>query len=416
MKIAQTAWRNLWRSRGRTLLSVTAIAVSTMIVCFVIGFEEGFISDMRTNVTYNLTGDVRVMDRRFVDNERVAPLQFFVEDTEELASVLGTHPRVTLVTPRSDFGVSIYRGGEQIPARVIGLDFTASRTINRENTHLVSGRMPEEGRAEVLVSTGTARELSLEAGDRITALTRTAIGGSNGRSFTVSGVISLADADLQNRLVLMDWRLAGEYLRMGPNALQLQVFVREGAGSDLSALPQELRSLAQAAGFDSTELDIRSWDTVNSMYSFFKMAEVIYLFISSIFFLLASTVIFNTTMMSVLERRKEIGTLAALGMEKGRLHRLFLTESFWIALLGAAAGGLAGYLSVRFFGVIGFDFAAMGGGSISGFSASQVIYPHLSLPRLASLMALGIVIALAACWVPARMATRVEPAEALREK
>lgn len=416
MKLVQTAWRNLWRNRGRTILSVTAIMVSTMIVCFVIGFEEGFINDMRTNVTWNLTGDVRVMDRRFVENERINPLQFFIDDTQALASALEAHPRVTLVTPRSDFGVSIYRDGEQIPARAIGLDFARSRTINRENTRLVSGRMPEPGLPEVLVSAGLSSELGLEAGDRITTLTRTAIGGSNGRSFTISGVIALADTDLHNRLILMDWQLAGQYLRMGDNALQLQVFVREGAASDLSSVPGELRAYAARSGFDSEVLDIRVWDTVNSMYSFFRMAGLIYLFISSIFFLLASTVIFNTTMMSVLERRKEIGTLAALGMEKSRLHLLFLTESFWIALLGAVTGGLTGYLAVSLFGVIGFDFAAMGGGSISGFSASQIIYPHLSLPRLASLMALGIMIALGACWIPARMATRVEPAEALRDK
>jgi putative ABC transport system permease protein len=48
--------------------------------------------------------------------------------------------------------------------------------------------------------------------------------------------------------------------------------------------------------------------------------------------------VFNTTMMSVLERKREIGTLGALGVPRAAIVRLFLAESLIIALLGTTAG------------------------------------------------------------------------------
>jgi hypothetical protein len=58
----------------------------------------------------------------------------------------------------------------------------------------------------------------------------------------------------------------------------------------------------------------------------------------------------------------------------------------------------------------------MGGNAVTGMSASSVIYPHLSPVRALSIMGMGIAVSLLACWFPARMATGVEPAEALRSR
>lgn len=140
------------------------------------------------------------------------------------------------------------------------------------------------------------------------------------------------------------------------------------------------------------------------------------LFIGAIFYFLAGTVIINTTMMSVLERRKEIGTLAALGMEKARIMALFLAESLWIALIGTFSGAAAGLAGIAVLGTVGLDFQKMGGASVASLSASEIIYPSVDPVTVAAVLALGVAIAVASCILPARMAARVEPAEALRDK
>ncbi|MCD1653690.1 FtsX-like permease family protein [Treponema zuelzerae] len=416
MKIMKTAWKNLWRNRGRTILSATAIAVSSFIVMFVIGFEEGFIGDMTNNLTANVTGDIRIMRREYVENDRVSPLQFYIENTEELIAAAESNPLVEFATARTEFGVSLYRDGKQIPSRAVGVDMNRSKLVNGRNSLVEAGTLPAPGKNEILIATGFARETGIKPGDRVTLLTKTASSGTNGRTFTVSGVLSVADASYRNRAIFLDIERAGDFLRMGRDALQIQVFLKNGPTINMEDAAKDVsRTLTAAAGADfEKDYDLRPWYAVSSTFSFFKLASVMYFFIGAIFYFLAGTVIINTTMMSVLERRKEIGTLAALGMEKIRILALFLAESLWIAVIGTLSGGAAGLAGLAALGTVGVDFQKMGGGSIDGLSASEIIYPSISAGSAALVVVLGIVVTLIACVMPARMATRVEPAEALR--
>ena len=401
MKLMNAAWRNIGRNKGRTILSATAIFFSALIICLAISLEEGFINDMKTNVTNHLTGDISIKNSEYVKNERISPLQFFIEHTEKVIAAIEDNPLVETATPKSDFGVSIYRGGEQIPSRAMGIDFTTSRIISSKANKLVAGTLPEKGSSQVLVAAGLARELKLEIGSRFTAITRTAISGSNGKTFTVSGIIALADTDFANRVFFMDWHTAGEYLRMNSNALQIQVFLKK-SGATGGAATDSLRKTLENENI--TGLDVTVWHQVSSIYQFFALAGMIYAVIGGIFYAIASTVIFNTTMMSVLERKKEIGTLRALGMESRSLVTLFLLESGMIAAIGAFAGTATGYLLVSLIGRVGLDFSVIGGNSLKGLSVSQVIYPALNTVNFLLIFIMGIAISLAACFIPARMA------------
>lgn len=414
MKLMTMAWRNLWRNRGRTVLSASAIFTGALVITLLVGFERGFVEDTVANVTGNLTGQIRVMNADYVRNERVTPLQFYLPETEALLSALRSVPGVRLATPRTDIGLAIYRKGEQIPVRALGLDFADSPVVTARNGSLSAGTLPSPGKNEVLVSAGLAKELSLAPGDRVTALGRTAINGSNGRTFTVTGILSLADISLVNRVIFMDWRLGADFLRMNGNALSIHVFL--DSGTDERKVARSLPDTLAKDGIESGILDIRPWYEVNGMYSFFRVADAMYALISAIFFILASTVVINTTMMSVLERRREIGTLGALGMEKSRIVALFLGESFFISLMGTLAGVAAGYAGVLLMGKYGIDVNAFGSSSFEDMSVSQFIYPALPLRYCFFISLAGIAIALAACALPARMAASVESAEALRDK
>jgi ABC-type transport system, involved in lipoprotein release, permease component len=413
MKLFHTAWRNIWRNGGRTLLSAGAIFASTLVMCLLFSFETGYIDDMRNNIRNHVTGDIRIMEKDYVENERIMPLQFFIGGTGAILERLNATAGIRLATPRTEFGVSIYRNGGQIPCRAVGIDFASSPIMKGVNNRLVSGTVPASRSTGVLVSPELADELALEPGDRFTAITRTAIGGSNGKTFTVSGILSMSDSDFTGRLFFLDWQTAGEYLRMGGNALQIQVFLDDRDALDAGV---RLASSAAAGPEGSGDLEIIAWHDISGMYGFLELAGVIYAIYGCIFYLLASTVIFNTMMMSVLERKREIGTLAALGMERGRILRLFLAEAGLIACIGTVAGLLAGGILVTVWGRIGFDILAIYGTDMKGFGFSRVIYPSLNAGQYLNVFITGTVISVAACFLPARIASKVEPAEALADR
>lgn len=411
MNVARAAWRNMWRNRGRTVLSGTAILASTVVMCIILSLETAYVDDMKSNVKNHVTGDIRVMDARYAKSERVAPLQFSVENARETAKRLESAPGIALAVPRTETTVAIYRTGDRVPCRMVGVDFARAPLLTGVNDRVVSGHVPGSLSSGILVAKGLADELNLKPGDKITVLARTAISGTNGKTFTVAGIASFADASLSERVFFADWETVADFLRMGDGALQIQVFL-----SNPKRMDEGLASTGAALGERAQRMQIIPWYKIGGLYGFLEMADIVYAIYGVVFYLLASTVVFNTTMMSVLERKREIGTLAALGMGKGAISRLFLAESALIAILGTVAGLVAGGTLVALWGRAGFDIEAMYGKDMSGTGYSKIVYPALLARQYAQIFVTGVAVSAVACLFPARLAARVEPADALADR
>jgi len=119
-------------------------------------------------------------------------------------------------------------------------------------------------------------------------------------------------------------------------------------------------------------------------------------------------IIYNSFSISVLQRRKEIGVLRALGVERRHIRRMFLAESMVMGAAGAAVGIGAGYwlaaLSMRFVGDAMASFYGVAG-SVQELSFDPVF--------AAQALIAGVAASLVAAWMPARAASELDPALAL---
>ena len=148
------------------------------------------------------------------------------------------------------------------------------------------------------------------------------------------------------------------------------------------------------------------------MYRLFQLATRIYDIIALVFFLLATTVIVNTTMMVVYERMREIGTIAALGMTGAQITRLFFLEALFIGVAAALVGVGLGVALVLPLSQVGIDYTeAMEGVELN---MSNVIYPQLSLRSTVLVLCYSVAVTAAASFWPTRRAARLHPVTALR--
>jgi ABC-type lipoprotein release transport system permease subunit len=115
--------------------------------------------------------------------------------------------------------------------------------------------------------------------------------------------------------------------------------------------------------------------------------------------------------MSVYERTREIGILAAIGMRGGRIMGLFLSESFLLAIGGILMGMALGLFSVYLFNIKGFYIGNMG---LNGMLVSDTIRARLTLDKTISVTIMTFVATILSGLYPAWMASRLEPVEALR--
>jgi ABC-type antimicrobial peptide transport system permease subunit len=116
--------------------------------------------------------------------------------------------------------------------------------------------------------------------------------------------------------------------------------------------------------------------------------------------------IFGVTAYSVAERTREIGIRVALGAARGEIAGMVLRESLAVASFGLAIGGFCAFAMSRFFPTEGIGWSGSGI-FLYGVSRTDSVTYLLAAAMLTS-------VALAACWLPARRAAKVDPMVALR--
>jgi len=144
----------------------------------------------------------------------------------------------------------------------------------------------------------------------------------------------------------------------------------------------------------------------------FDYVETVYLFVALFFFILGSTVIINTTMMTVFERIREIGTLGAMGMEGKSLVKLFFLEAFFLGTGGSLLGVLLGIAIVLPLSHFGIDYGEAMEGMDMGISS--IIYPILNLRSTVFVFFYSLAAASLTSLIPSSKAAKIEPVEALR--
>jgi putative ABC transport system permease protein len=124
--------------------------------------------------------------------------------------------------------------------------------------------------------------------------------------------------------------------------------------------------------------------------------------------MLAVVGVFGVTSYSVMERTREIGIRVALGAARTGIARLVLRETLLLTLAGVAVGTLGAFAMTRFFPTQGIGWSGSGV-FLYGVSRTDTL-------TYACSAALLTVVALAASWIPAQRATRVDPIVALRHE
>jgi putative ABC transport system permease protein len=147
-------------------------------------------------------------------------------------------------------------------------------------------------------------------------------------------------------------------------------------------------------------------DLIGRLHEFFATLQKIMILFGSIAFFVATFSIVNTLLMAVVERKREIGVLQALGATRTHILKMFACEAAAIGLLGGLLGGLIGWTMSQ----AGNTFSHYKWGHIIG-SADLFVMPGWLFPVL---LVFTTLLGLVAGVYPAWRASRLDPVAALR--
>jgi len=443
--LVRMAWRNLGRHRGRTALSLLAIVMGVFVVVIAKGVIDGMVGSWLTYSINLDSGHVRIIQPEYRLKERTLSLSYPVGDDETPASVIidkiRSVPEVQVATGRIRFGMMLaasasardpqdaqdaYDAQEMVMG--IGVDFAEEEKAVRlsqfvrghgaaGDTARDAGRLPKPGAREILLGRDLMATLGVEVGDRVNALFSTSFGSLRIATFRVSGKIESGLRMLDESTAYIPLDVAMGLLDMEGSVTEVVVFGRSAElASKLQAqISAALANMAGAgAGVSLRELAIVPWNEHNELIGFVSQAKAIYTVIYIFLVILASFVVFNTQLMVVSERTREIGMLSALGLAPESIRRLFTIEGAILAAAGSAGGALLGALFNLWFGRVGIDLTGITQAMSSEILITPRLYPTTDLRVLVYSFVLGIAVTMAAVYIPARAAGALKPTEALR--
>jgi len=415
--LVKLAYKNLFRHKLRTFVSIIAIAFSVMIVVFARGYVVGMVDAVfADHIQYN-SGHIKIINREYHQKERLLPLNYPVgeyneQGLNELVASLKEIDEVEMVIPRLKYGAMVSTENELVTMHGWGVNPDQEIKFTDIEKKLVEGRMVKNGQLEVVMGTDLLNKLDRQIGDTVTILSNTAFNSLTGITFKIVGRIKSGIKMLDEIVFYLPLDQAQRILYMEEQVSEL-LLITENRRLVEQVLPKVKELLARNQATD--KYLALGYKETSDLLPYMDMAKLIYNQIYIFLVLLASIVVINTMIMIVKERTKEIGMMSALGMDSKDILKLFIIEGAIMGVIGSLVGALLGSTINGYLSVTGIDFSSALEGFSSDIVFNTIIYPVSSTGNTIFAFVLGVVIVTIASIIPARRAVKLEPTEAMRE-
>lgn len=398
------AWRNIWRNKMRSIVIMFSIAIGLFAGIGVLALYKGM---MKSRVRIVIDAEVGHLQLHNIDFKKDHDSKFVLDNGEELLRYIRQLPEVKMAAPRSVtsgmLATTTGSAGVQINGVIPEQEYAASLLKKK----IIEGRpFDPVKKNEIMIGKKLATKMKLKTGSKLVLTFTDTSGNIVSGAFRVAAVFQSNNAPLDEKNVYVMIEDLNTLLTSGDYFHELVVLLKND--ESLQKVQQQLKEKFPAYQIETwreispeTDLLVKTTD----QYSYIIMVIIM--------FALAFGII-NTMLMAILERRREIGMMVALGTNRIRLSILVLLETIILTLAGTPLGILAGWLVTGYFNKHGLNLSGMGREMMSSFGFGTIIYPEFPTDKLAGVMFIVAGTAIISCLFPAMKAIRMQPVEALR--
>ena len=400
LNLFKMAYRDLGRNRRRSFFSALALGMGLTLLMLMAGvLSWELINGMDLSIKLN-SGDLQVRANTYNETKTSLAWTDLIANPDQVAAQIAALPAVSVATPRLFASGIVSTGDETMGVRILGVD-PASAANAPYRDGLVSGQyLTADDNTGVYIGQTLADKMGLKSGDQVVMLINTSNGDVQQQNFTIRGIYTTHTPSYDQVTVLMPIAKAQAITSTGNHASTIFVLLKD---------IQQTKPVA--AALQSTQYTVTTYEQMNTLLvQFNQYADGLLYFLYLIVLAIISTVIVNTLVMSVFERTREIGILAAIGMKSGSIRSMFFIESFLLAVGGIIIGMVLGSLLVTWVGNVGIPIGNFG---VTGIYLGERIYAALTLKDAVSLTIMTFLVTLLAALYPASLAAGLEPVEAL---
>ncbi len=416
------AWRNLWRNKVRSALTISALGGGLAMLILYVALLDGMIKQMSDFATNISSGVMQVHREKFVeDQDLYATLPWpLIEKLQQDNPSIKFSPRLYAAGLGS---VAENSSGLFIKA----IDPEQESQVTTMLTHLREGKAAlsaidsntqDYNIYDVIVGATFAKNMDIKVGSELVIVSQAADGSIANGLFNVSGILKPIEPVFDRTGVLMSIISFQELMVLNNGAHELAIQITDF--KDLPNVQSELTAQInqwQKINADKEKIVVKNWrelmPAVSDMIEASKAATFI---LGFIMISLASMGMLNTTIMSIFERKHEFGILLSLGMGKYWLLLMVMFEAVFISIISGIFGCLLGLAGAWWLQEYGIDLSAY---MPDGFDYGGIIFEpiwraHINYDNILLSALLMLFISLLASLIPSWRTVKLKPVEVLR--
>jgi putative ABC transport system permease protein len=345
--LAKLAWRNVFRQRRRTVLTLLTMTGSFVLSSISIGWMEGSYGSIIMFFTNSRTGQIQIHGEGYMEDPSIYET---VDDYLDIGAVLDSIPGVRTWAPRIYTGALLAvrpegsgAGGvfsNSAAASVTGIEPDMEERATGFSSQLVQGDMLSASAADtsyfavgqIVLGRELAVVLDASVGDSLVMLSQAADGGSADRKYVIIGIQSTGNADVDRNTCYITLKDAQLLFSLEGRVHEMAIMT--GSLARVDGLTERIRTR-----LSGRELEVDSWKSfAREFYNGMKADESSLRITIFVIVLVAAMGVLNTILMMVLERSREFWVMKALGTRPDFIVRMIVLEANIMGLMSIIAG------------------------------------------------------------------------------
>lgn len=385
MLAIKLAFKNLLGAGLRTWLNVTVLSFAFILIIFYNGMIDGWNRQGR-----NDTQDWEIGQGQFWHPEYDQYDPYTIQDSHApLSGQVIAEIKKGNLTPVLITQATLYPEGRVQNAMLKGIDpkqnILKLPTADLENV---------QDEYSAIIGKRMAETTNLKVGDRVLVRWRDKNGMFDAREIQIASIFRCDVPSIDNG----------------------QLYVSLSVLQGMMNMENEATLLVTSKQFEGG--DIENWEFKDPDFLLADFDKLIQskkgggMIMEGLLLIIALLAIFDTQVLSIFRRQKEIGTYIALGLTRSQVVGIFTVEGGAHSILAAIVGAAYGIPFFMWLDTIGLTF----GGPDMGITVAETIYPYYSVGLIITTLILVVVSATIVSYLPARKISKMKPTDALKGK
>lgn len=327
--ILKLAWRNLWRNKKRSIITISSIAIAVFLAVFMRSMQLGMYDNMIKNVVGSYSGYVQVHANGFWEEQNLDnSLELNTKLIRKIKKVAGVQqivPRLQTFSLGSSKELSkgVFIQGVEIEKEKLLVDW---------RKRIIKGHLFTKNKDEIILAKGVAHFFKKTVGDTLVFIGQGYHGMSATGKYKICGIVDMKNPKINDLSVFMPLKTAQEYLS-APNRIT-NLIIDKKQKHKTEKLVENLRK-----ALDKNQFEVMSWKKMLPELEQTIIADSVGgLIMVFILYMIITFGIFGTVLMMTQERIYELGVMVSIGMKKLKLVRMLIIETLILTLVGIISG------------------------------------------------------------------------------